>query len=549
MKFDQKKRIAKALSIKDLVEYLNLHIDGAFLRENKSIHFYDNFTRFKDFSCNEKYGYGDVIAFWNYYTHYQTHGISDPIPFKEAVDEVCKIHCEINPTIVNEEIKDEEKLYVKKPPIPRGMLNREMASELQQSILGFDEKDENYEKLAKTPKTEFKEKYGMSKQDYMVRNVRNQMINNLTCGEEARDDFKENEYTYKKTNYLMGYLMGRGISRDTIEKFCKDGYLIQTTRKWAQREGINAKTVLKDGQSITTLNGKEWTPVEDGFLTEKYNFYNITRQATFLSYDKDGVLNSMWSRGFYNGTDQYRKPQFSYKPKDRDNYEYKDHVFLYDPEHTLAVKNAYIDRLLFSYIGKPEPEQKHLDREKTVVIFESTIDLMSFYDLCKKSYQDPKSLTFCSLNGAGKALAGVQELVNDFGYKNFAFCLDADRAGEIDTKKAMEWCKENDMSALNLTPLLNYPSKQIVDGIATTEHVKDMNEALQYYNNGKWGFVVLNEIGVKVNEIEKTEIDMWGESLAGYYNDDPEPLNTNTSSSTAEKDVDEDEYADFGFYD
>lgn len=499
--FSQKKEIAKALNIKDLCSYLGIRTKGTMLYENTSVRFFDNFTRFMDFSCQEQYGHGDVISFWNYIEHYMGSGISEPVPFKDAVEEVYKIHCEINPSIalsMENQPQTEKKTYKPLPLISPKQLNREMAGVLQEKLFGFDKSDPKYIEAIDKPKEYFEKTYGMSKRDYLVMNCRNQFMNNLSGGFLGHDDYKEDEIPWKKTNYLHGYLqVERGISEETVDKFIDMGYLVQTTGKWSQRQGVEAETTLENGVSQTTYKGKKWKPVEKGYMYETYSFYNVQSHATWLSYDKDGNLNSMWSRGFYNGSGDMRKPQFSYGAQHRDKFQYKEHPFLFDPECPLSLQNAFVNDMVFEYIEQPVAQTTTPNTDKPLVVFESTIDTMSFYDMLSRTGQNPDDYAYCSLNGAGKVVSGLKDIVEEFGYKDIVLCLDNDRTGTLDAMKAKEYF-ENEMgcSVKDLTSEIEFPIRKFVQ-------CKDMNECLLEFNEGNWNFPNIQELLVKEEGFEK----------------------------------------------
>lgn len=504
--FNTKKSIAKGLSMKSLCSYLGLDIKGKMLRDNTSLRFYDDFTRFHDFSCFEQYGHGDVIALWNYIVHYEGNGVATPIPFKEAVEEVFKIRVELEPECLSMDYAEtEQKDVVIKPEITPQKLNLEMALELQQKLFGLDEADPNYIEAIDKEKDYFKETYGMTKRDWLIKNCRNQFYNNLSGGQLGLDNYKIEEDYKKRTSYAFGYLQeARGLSEETIQKFFDLGYLVQTTRKWAQSESLKgvAETTLKDGVSQTIYKGNAWTPVEDGYIQEPYSFYNISKQATWLSYDSYGNLNSMWSRGFYNGHDSMRKPQYSYMPKDRDHFSYNEHPFFFDPESPLSVKNPYVKSLIFDYLEPMTDQPKILNNKKPLLVFESTIDLMSFYDLCAKTGQKPEDYAYCSLNGAGKVINGLEDILTEFGHKNILLCLDNDRAGQKDSQKAIEYFEKRGCTIKNLSGALAFPVVNFVP-------CKDFNDALKAFNEGNWEFPNIRSLDLnnQENKIEEPEVD------------------------------------------
>ena len=495
------KAIAKSITIPEICAYLGIDIKGKMLRNNTSIRLFDNGTRFHDFSCQEAYGHGDVIAFYDYITNYQGNGISSVCGFAQACEEVAKIALELHPELATKDIVVEQQNTGGRrlPPIPPQTLNKEMVLVLQEKLFGFDKADPKYKEILETPNEEF-EKAETTKREVLLKNVRNRFYSNITCGVIGHDDYKSDTYIFKKSNFAMGYLQSRGISKYTIEKFMRDGYLVQTTGHWTQKQA-DAVTILKDGVSQTTYKGKPWHPVEDGYIHETYNFYNTHSQATWLSYDEEGRLNSMWSRGFYSGTDTIRKPQYSYMPQHRDQYSYNEHVFLYDPECPLAEQNKFMQDLYFQYtqdtFSPLSVEEKKPDTDKTVIVFESTIDLMSFYELCRKTNQDPDYFTYCSLNGAGKVLQGLQEL-KDRGYSNIALCLDNDRTGQLDSLKGQDYGALIGLSVTDITSQLDFPMNS-----HTYTPVKDCNEALCEMTEGNYNFVDLTELGYAVPDMEE----------------------------------------------
>ena len=502
--FNTKKAIAKGLSMKSLCSYLGMEIKGKMLRDNTSVRFYDNFTRFNDYSCFEQYGHGDVIALWNYLMHYEGNGIATPIPFKEAVEEVFKIRVELEPDCLSMDYAETEtKDVVVKPEITPKQLNLEMALDLQEKLFGFDPTDKTYTENIDNSKEFFEENYGVNKREWLIRNCRNQLFNNLSGGQLGLDEYKLEENYNKRTSYVFGYLQeARGLSEETIQKFFDLGYLVQTTRKWSQSESLKgvAETTLKDGVSQTVYKGNEWTPIEDGYMFEPYSFYNISKQATWLSYDRSGNLNSMWSRGFYNGNGNIRKPQYSYMPKDRDHLTYNEHPFFFDPETPLSVKNPYLKSLIFDYLEPMTEKIKCLNNEKPLLVFESTIDLMSFYDLCSKTGQTPENFAYCSLNGAGKVINGLEDILNEFGHKNILLCLDNDRAGQKDSLKAIEYFEQQGCNIKNLSGAIEFPVVNFVP-------CKDFNEALKEYNEGNWTFPNISSLELNNKEKEETEVD------------------------------------------
>lgn len=499
------KAIAKSITIPELCDYLGIDTRRNMLRNNQSVRLYDNGTRFHDFSCQEKYGHGDVIAFYDYITHYEGNGYSSVSGFSEACEEVAKIALALHPELATKDIVVEQQNTGGRrlPPIPPQTLNAEVAGILQEKLFGFDKSDPKYKEVMELPNEWLKEN-GCTRREVLLQNVRNKFYSNLSGGVIGHDDYMEDTYIFKKTNYAMGYLQSRGISKYTIEKFMRDGYLVQTTGHWSKKQ-MDAETILEGGVSQTTYKGKKWTPVEEGYIYETYSFYNTHSQATWLSYDEEGRLTGMWSRGFYNGTDTIRKPQFSYMPQHRDKYTYNEHIFLYDPATPQAMQNHFLQDLYFQYTREDfDPlsvEVKKPDTDKTVIVFESTIDLMSFYEMCRKTNQDPDYFTYCSLNGAGKVLQGLQEL-KDRGYSNIALCLDNDRTGELDSKKGQDFGATLGLRVTDITSQLNFPINS-----KTYTKVKDCNEGLlEMCKENNYSFVDLTELGYDIPKMEEEVI-------------------------------------------